>query len=94
MLLNATPHEPTTPGGLPSEDSPLLDLVELKWLLAGQGYKVHLERLQNDVAYARQVVQVARACGHQALQAAAQRASSHLGLDRLDPSPSVVAGLT
>jgi len=30
----------------------LVDIVHLKWMLAGEGLRVHVERLQNDPAYA------------------------------------------
>lgn len=31
---------------------PLVDIVDLKWLLAAEGRHVHVERLQRDPAYA------------------------------------------
>lgn len=30
----------------------LVDIVHLKWMLAGEGLHVHVEKLQNDLAYA------------------------------------------
>lgn len=32
----------------------LVDIVELKWLLAAEGLHVHVERLQSDPGYARE----------------------------------------
>jgi predicted DNA-binding protein (UPF0251 family) len=32
----------------------LVDIVELKWMLAGEGLHVHVERLQSDPGYARE----------------------------------------
>jgi len=32
----------------------LVDIVELKWMLAGEGLHVHVERLQSDPRYARE----------------------------------------
>lgn len=32
----------------------LVDIVELKWLLAGEGLHVHVEKLQSDAGYARE----------------------------------------
>jgi hypothetical protein len=32
----------------------LVDIVELKWMLAGEGLHVHVERLQADPGYARE----------------------------------------
>lgn len=31
----------------------LVDIVELKWMLAGEGLHVHVEKLQSDPVYAR-----------------------------------------
>lgn len=36
----------------------LLDWVDFKWLMAGTGHPVHLERLQSDREYARRCLQV------------------------------------
>jgi hypothetical protein len=35
----------------------LIDLVDFKWLMAGEGHIVHLERLQSDPVYALQCLQ-------------------------------------
>ncbi|HMO46283.1 MAG TPA: hypothetical protein PKB14_09660 [Rubrivivax sp.] len=32
----------------------LVDIVELKWMLAGEGLHVHVEKVQSDPAYARE----------------------------------------
>jgi len=32
----------------------LVDIVELKWMLAGEGLHVHVEKLQSDPLYARE----------------------------------------
>ena len=32
----------------------LVDIVELKWMLAGEGLHVHVEKLQSDPCYARE----------------------------------------
>lgn len=32
----------------------LVDIVELKWMLAGEGLHVHVEKLQADPQYARE----------------------------------------
>ena len=37
----------------------LTDLVDFKWLMAAEGYPVHLERLQSDGAYARECIRQA-----------------------------------
>jgi hypothetical protein len=36
----------------------LLDLVDFKWLMAGEGHGVHVERMQSDPAYAEQRLRV------------------------------------
>jgi hypothetical protein len=37
----------------------LVDIVDLKWMLAGEGLHVHVERLQSDPAYAGECLRVA-----------------------------------
>jgi predicted DNA-binding protein (UPF0251 family) len=37
----------------------LVDIVELKWMLAGEGVHVHVEKLQSDPEYARECLQAA-----------------------------------
>ena len=37
----------------------LVDIVELKWMLAGEGLHVHVEKLQSDPAYARECLRAA-----------------------------------
>ena len=32
----------------------LVDIIQFKWLMSREGHHVHVERLQNDPAYARQ----------------------------------------
>lgn len=66
------PHEPRA--------GCLLEIIELKWLLAGQGVHVHVERLQSDPEYAREVLARAEAAGPPALREAAARLRRALGL--------------
>jgi hypothetical protein len=51
----------------------LVDIIDLKWLLAGIGVHLHVERLQRDTAYATEVLAQAAASGNEALRAAAER---------------------
>ena len=37
----------------------LVDLVELKWMLGGEGLHVHVEKLQSDPCYARECLRAA-----------------------------------
>jgi hypothetical protein len=58
----------------------LVDIIDLKWLLAGQGIHLHVERLQTDAAYARQLLGNASVSPNEALRAAAARLRGDLGL--------------
>jgi len=37
----------------------LLELIDFKWLMAAQGHRVHVERLQSDPGYAQHCLQSA-----------------------------------
>jgi hypothetical protein len=56
----------------------LVDIVKLKWLLAGHGIYLHVERMQTDADYAGQLLQ--QAAAHPALRQAAQRLRQGLGI--------------
>jgi predicted metal-dependent phosphoesterase TrpH len=58
----------------------LVEIIELKWLLAGQGIHVHVERLQNDSAYARETLERAAESPSAALRETATRLRLRLGL--------------
>ena len=68
------PPEPQTP----SPALPLVKIIELKWLLAGEGVHIHVERLQRDVDYARQTLDQAAQSPSPALRAAAVQLRSRL----------------
>ncbi len=57
---------------------PLVQIIELKWLLAGEGIRLHVERLQNDTEYARRALDEAAASASPALRALALRLRSRL----------------
>lgn len=57
---------------------PLVEIIELKWLLAGHGVHIHVERLQHDPVYAREKLSAAIASGQPALCAAAHRLLARL----------------
>jgi hypothetical protein len=71
---------------LPSGDSPsdgdcplpLVQIIELKWLLAGHGLHIHVERLQRDPAYARSILGAAAALDSPVLCAIARRLLARL----------------
>jgi hypothetical protein len=60
--------------------STLVEIIEMKWLLAGLGIRLHVEKLQHDADYARRTLAVADAAPNAALRQAAQRLRHKLGL--------------
>ena len=77
----------TSVTSMPSVTSPgasvtlsLVEIIELKWLLAGEGVHVHVERLQSDLDYARSTLQRAALCQQPNLRAAAARLRQRMGL--------------
>lgn len=68
-----------------AQDSPasscLVEIIELKWLLRGYGIDVHVERLQSEPEYARQMLDLAAAMPNAALRLAALRLRDGLALD-------------
>ena len=58
----------------------LVEIIELKWLLAGEGFHVHVERLQTDRDYARQALHRAEASPNAALRETAARLRNKLRL--------------
>lgn len=69
MFDATTLSDPLAPAPL----LPLVEVVELKWLLAGQGVHLHVERLQGDLAYAHATLDRAEACAEPAARSAAAR---------------------
>jgi hypothetical protein len=59
----------------------LVDIIDLKWLLAGEGLHLHVERLQKDPIYARGILCAAAESRNPALCAAAERLRKLLGID-------------
>ena len=67
--------------GLPQgncRDWPLVEIIELKWLLAGEGIHIHVERLQADPAYAGRALNEAAASASPTLRATALRLRNRL----------------
>lgn len=58
----------------------LVAVVELKWMLAGEGVHVHVERLQSDADYARQILATADRSANAAVRSVAQRVRRQMGL--------------
>jgi hypothetical protein len=61
------------------ESVPLLDIVDLKWLLAREGIRLHVERLQLDAGYADALLEHAERSDNEALREAARRVRQRLG---------------
>jgi hypothetical protein len=51
----------------------LVEIIELKWLLAGHGIRVHVEQIQTDREYARRTLDCADAAPNAVLRDAAAR---------------------
>lgn len=51
----------------------LVDIIDLKWLMARDGHHVHVERLQADPVYARECLAKAAGSSQDAVQAFARR---------------------
>lgn len=56
----------------------LVDIVELKWMLAGEGLHVHVERLQSDPGYARECLLAAERSGNATVRQVAQKLRARL----------------
>lgn len=61
-----------------AEPLPLVDIIELKWLLAGVGIHIHVERLQNDAGYAQHALKEAEGCASPAARTAAAKLRQRL----------------
>ena len=56
----------------------LVEIIELKWLLAGEGIYIHVERMQRDPGYARRALDQAAACASPSLRTTASRLRARL----------------
>ena len=63
---------------LESDPVALVEIIELKWLMAGEGLRVHVERLQADPAYAHQTLALSEASPHGAVRRLAGRLRTKL----------------
>ena len=79
-LYNANPA--ASAQGAPPE---LLELVDFKWLMAGEGHRVDLDRLRADSPYIRGCLALAAGSRSATLRQAAQRLSR--GLLAVGPTP-------
>jgi hypothetical protein len=62
----------------------LVDIVELKWMLAGEGLHVHVEKVQSDPGYARECLHAAECSGNPTVRQVASKLRARLeqGRDR------------
>ena len=56
----------------------LIDIINLKWLLAGQGLRIHVERLQSDPLYAAECLSQAAHSPNEATRRLAKRLTASL----------------
>jgi hypothetical protein len=61
----------------------LVEIIELKWLLAAHGLRIHVEQLQHDPEYARHTLDRAAATASPVLREVAARLRQQLGLSPL-----------
>ena len=77
-MLRFNPSE--RPKTVESDSRTLVEIIELKWLLAGEGFHLHVERLQMDREYARQALHRAAQSPNAALRETALRLRARFGL--------------
>ena len=63
----------------------LLEFVDFKWLMAGEGHRVDLDRLQREPAYSRGCLAVAGGSTSATLRRAADRLARALAVGSLAP---------
>lgn len=56
----------------------LVDVIDLKWLFANEGVFLHVERLQHEPEYARELLARAAASANPELRAAAARLTGQI----------------
>ncbi len=60
----------------------LVDIVELKWMLAGEGLHVHVEKVQSDPGYARECLRAAECSGNATVRQVALKLRARLDQGR------------
>lgn len=86
MNPSATPLYNAHPAASAQAAAPeLLDLVDFKWLMAGEGHRIDLDRLRGDSLYTRSCLALAAGSRSATLRQAAQRLSC--GLLAAGPTP-------
>jgi hypothetical protein len=59
----------------------LVDIIDFKWLMAGRGHGVHVERMQSDPAYARQCLLCGALSATPTLCETARRLARSMGIE-------------
>ena len=80
MQPQPAPAPILAPGPHADAAAPLLQFVDFKWLMAGEGHRIDLDRLQSDRAYARGCLALAQGSTNLTLRDAAQRLSRQLSV--------------
>lgn len=73
-----TPQHLPQPPHSDAHALPLVEIIELKWLLAGVGIHIHVERLQRDAAYAQRALDAAGGSTSPVIRALALRLRQRL----------------
>jgi hypothetical protein len=68
-----TVHDP-----VPASELNLLAVIDFKWLMAGDGHRIHVERLQADREYASACLALGAASGIVALRDSTRRLANAL----------------
>ncbi len=82
--------DPATLGRSPPPPAPeLIEFIDFKWLMAAEGHRIDLGRLQSETPYARGCLALAGGSTSVTLRHAAGRLARSLGLDaaRLQAGP-------
>lgn len=78
MRATSTPTYLTHPTNPTADSGCLLEIIELKWLLAGHGMRIHVEQLLHDPEYARHTLDCAALTANPVLREVASRLRLHL----------------
>ena len=74
--------DPAALGRSPPPPAPeLIEFIDFKWLMAAEGHRIDLGRLQSQTAYARGCLALAGGSTSATLRQAAGRLARSLGLD-------------
>ena len=68
--------------------APLVEIIDFKWLMAGDGHRVHVEHLQTDRDYACACLALASGSRVKALRDSADRLARALGVVMPVPVPA------